>query len=226
MCLKFAPALVCLLLFPSLAAAQYEDPSPDDEDSQPTTDEKPHGLEFSLGLGYGAPYGRFYKSSQDDTTMSDGISGYIPFSFGVGYRVSPLFSFGTVFQYGFLSLKDCGTYSCSGIDTHIGLKARLHLLADQVFSPWFSGGFGYEWFSLDMLRDGASSSGTLKGLDFDFEIGVDFRVTPLFTLGPFFGLQVGNYSSQSSSGTSNDLSDANQATHGWLTFGLRGVFTL
>jgi hypothetical protein len=193
------------------------------------------GFTLSIGLGYGTPFGDIYRlDSTTSFAMSDGISGQIPFVLGAGYRVNPLFSFGGVFQYAVTSLKDgaCSPgASCSASDTRIGIEGRLHFAADQMFSPWISGGFGYEWFSLSQSQGTASMDGTFKGLEFNFEAGGDFRTGPIFTLGPFVGLHVGTYDSASATdsslgSTSRDIPSSQQTTHGWLAFGIRGAFTL
>lgn len=194
---------------------------------------KLEGLVLSLELGYGPGLGDVIKdSSGNNLTMSDGISGAIPLVLGVGYRVSPLFSFGGLFQYGFLSVKGCPSgASCSGSDMRIGIEGRLHFMADQAFSPWISGGFAYEWFDISMSEAGQSMSATYKGPELDFDAGGDFRVNPGFTIGPFVGLRVGTYDSVSATDStglsgSADVPSDQQTTHGWFMFGFRGAFTL
>jgi hypothetical protein len=126
--------------------------------------------------------------------------------------------------------KNCDTgSSCSASNFRFGLDGRLHSAAGEPFDPWFSFGVGYEVLSLS--ESGNVSVGmTFEGFDLDFQLGGDIRIGKLFSLGPFVGLRVGNYRSASvtSSGTdaSTFISDANQTTHGWLTFGLRGSFLL
>ena len=108
----------------------------------------------------------------------------------------------------------------------------MHFLADQPFSPWVSGGFGYEWFNIDMSNGSASANATFQGFELlNLEAGGDFRVSPSFTLGPFIGLRLQQWDSMSgtnSSGTnvSQDIPSDNQAIHGWVAFGVRGAFTL
>ena len=215
------PIVAACLLFPGVAVAQYGDaPSEANANLQ--------GATLSAGVGYGTAFGEDVKND----TLSDSISGQIPLEAELGYRVNPLFSFGLTFQYAFLMTKNCASgESCSASDTSLGFAARLHFATDQSFSPWISAGLGYEWLSVSASAGGQSMDMTLKGLEYDFQVGGDFRVNPIFTLGPFFGVRVGNYGSGSLSITgqgsgSGDIPDANQGTHGWLTFGLRGTFTL
>jgi len=135
-------------------------------------------------------------------------------------------SVGLAFQYAPLVTKNCDTgSSCSASDKHLGGELRLHITPEQALSPWISVGAGYEWLSLS--ETGASSGdGGLNGWDFDFELGGDVRVTSSMTLGPYVGLRLGNYGSASSGSNSADIASANQTTHGWLAFGVRGAFTL
>jgi hypothetical protein len=192
---------------------------------------------LSADVGYAIVFGDADKLS-DGTgeAMSDVVSsGHIPLVLGVGYRVGPMFSFGGIFQYGFAQLASsvCPSgVSCSASDIRIGIEARVHFLADQPFSPWVSGGFGYEWFNIDMSNGSASANATFQGFELlNLEAGGDFRVSPSFTLGPFIGLRLQQWDSMSgknSSGTnvSQDIPSGNQAIHGWVAFGVRGVFTL
>jgi hypothetical protein len=190
------------------------------------------GFALSIALGYGTPTGDAMKdSSGTSLAMSDVISEQIPFVLGVGFRTNPLFSVGLALQYAPVTTKNCDTgSSCSSSDTRLGVEGRFHFAADQMFSPWISFGLGYEWFSLS--ETGANTFDmTFKGLDFEFQVGGDFRVSPTFTLGPYLGYRVGTFDSASisspgSSDASADIPDASQASHGWLTFGLRSAFTL
>jgi hypothetical protein len=246
---------MCLLV-PSVAAAQYNNAPPPGYYAPPPGYYAPppagypppgtqyapavapassanlEGFALSFGLGYGSPLGDIMKNTSGvNMAMSDGISDQIPFTLGAGFRVNQLFSLGLALQYAVLTIKNCDTgSSCSGSDTRLGAEGRFHFAAEQSFSPWLSVGLGYEW--LGISETGANVFDlTLKGADFEVQAGGDFRVSPTFVLGPYVGLRAGTYSSSSVSmpgvgAGSADISDANQTTHGWLTFGIRGMFTL
>ncbi len=206
---------VCLLV-PSVAAAQYSD-EPSNANLK--------GFTLSAGVGYGIPFGEALKNG----AMSDIISGQIPLEAGLGYRVNELLSFDVTFQYAFLTTKNCDAgSSCSAGDTSLAFAAKLNFATEQSFSPWISAGVGYEWLSLS--ESGTQTMDmTLKGLEYDFQVGGDFRVGPAVVLGPFIGVRVGNYDSGSAStggsSGSGDIPSSSQGTHGWLTFGIRGTFT-
>lgn len=145
--------------------------------------------------------------------------------------MSPLFSFGVVGQYAPMFTKNCDRgASCSASETRLGGEMRLHAETSEGLSPWISLGVGYEWLSL-------SEKGVpvwdmkLGGLDFDLGLGMDFRVSQTFTIGPFLDVRYGKFASasgsMSSSGSySGDIASAEQSAHEWLTFGVRGAFTL
>lgn len=227
--IRTLPVIAALLLVPGAAAAQYEAPPPSQaEDSSDAGEIK--GVALSLGTGYGTALGDSMKSSSGSAIpMSSGISGQLPFQLGLSFRTSSLFSFGLVFQYAALMTKNCDTASsCSANDTRIGGEARLHFATEELVSPWLSAGIGFEWLSLS--ESGASTADTtLTGIDFDFQVGGDFRVSRTFTVGPFFGLRVGSYDSGSATvpgygSRSADIPSASQTVHSWMTFGIRGVF--
>jgi len=218
---------------PSSDAPEYYTPSVEtpsvEEPSTPSINFK--GLEFSLGLGYGPPIGDMVKGTNGDgVALGDTISRQIPLSFGFGYRTGPAFAFGIALAYAPLTAKNCDPgASCTASDLRVGLEGRLHFAAQQPFDPWLSFGVGYEVLSLSESRDVTGGS-TLEGFDVDLQLGGDIRIGKLFALGPFVGLRLGKYRSASITSSANhasaDIPDGNQATHGWLTFGLRGTFSI
>jgi hypothetical protein len=56
------------------------------------------------------------------------------------------------------------------------------------------------------------------------QVGLDFHLSPLFALGPFFSAGVGQYTHVDAPNNSGgDIS--NKAMHGWFNFGARISFT-
>jgi hypothetical protein len=235
--------VVCLVIPRVAAAQQYYPPPPGYYPPPPgyvappaATDAVVQGLVLSADVGYAVPVGDLDKLPDGTTeAMSDFSSGHLPLVLGVGYRLGPMFSFGGIFQYGFAQLKSgvCPSgVSCSGRDIRIGVEVRVHFMAEQGFSPWVSGGFGYEWFTVDMSQGSLSAHATFKGFEFlNLEAGGDIRVSPGFTLGPFLGLRLQQFDSVSGTSSagrdiSQDIPSAQQAVHGWMAFGVRGAFTL
>jgi hypothetical protein len=187
---------------------------------------------FSLGNGVGLPVGSLSRSDTGRTlALSDLLSASLSFIFGARYRVSDLFSFGGFLQYGIrlLDSNACSSSnSCSASDVHLGLEMRLHFIANHRVSPWASLGFGYERFTLLNY----ASRLDFNGAELNIEIGGDFRVSRIFTLGPFVGVQLGSFYSWSGSGWdssangSHDITDAQQTIHGWVLLGIHGAFTI
>jgi hypothetical protein len=210
---------------PGSAEPEYYTPSLEEEPATPKADFG--GTEIALGLGYGTSMGDPMKNPNGNgVAISDVVSRQIPLSVGLGYRIGRVFACGIAFQYAPLMTKNCDAgSSCSATDFRFGLEGRAHFGAEESFDPWLSFGVGYEVLSLS--ESGKTSGGVrFDGFDFDFQLGGDIRISKLFSLGPFVGLRVGNYRSVSSTDASAFISDANQTTHGWLTFGLRGSYLL
>jgi hypothetical protein len=57
------------------------------------------------------------------------------------------------------------------------------------------------------------------------ELGADHAVTPRLALGPFVGLSVGRYNFGADSDTP-EKELVYKRVHGWVTFGVRGTFSL
>lgn len=208
--MRFLACLALCTLLPSLAAAQ--------EGEANLT-----GLTFGAGLGYAIPFGDMFDTPGTDASLDSGISGLVPLSVSVGYRSTPLVSFGLAVQYAPAITKNCpATSTCSAHDTYVGAEFRLHAVPQQSFSPSIALGGGYEWFG---VSENSQDAG-LSGWAFGIEAAGDIRVTPYLTLGPYLGLRVGRYSSLSLGSSSVDIPDDDRAMHEWLAFGLRGAFTL
>jgi hypothetical protein len=216
----------------------YDPPQP----AAPTAPAGPRltGVVLSTELGFALPFGTAAETtSGTPKAMTDYTTGHVPFVFGAGYRFHPMVSVGGILQYGFAQLNDDfaeGLYctqsgiSCIARDLRIGVEARVHFLPQGLFSPWASVGFGYNWFNVHASSGGESADLTFSGLELlNIEGGGDFRVASIFTIGPFMGFRLQRWSSASVSdsfGNSNSGDIVNQTIHGWISFGVRGAFTL
>jgi hypothetical protein len=206
------------------------------------------GLTIAVGLGYGVGFGTFYTAAPGDASglptnpspspsVGDEVSGLLPFGLSLGYRPIPLLSFGVVLSHAPIFLKDCGQQNtCPGSDSRVGAELRWHIVPGRRPSPWASAGFGYEWFrySRDPAYDSSRKVGA-SGFDFDFQVGGDFPLSDLLTIGPYVGLRVGTFGHYSmkcgwrscvGARTEYDIPDESSTTHGWLTIGLRGAVTV
>jgi hypothetical protein len=208
---------------------------------------------FQLGLrtGFGVPFGRYAHVRQlgtlrdtDVNALSDDAYGAIPLWLDIGYRLTPRLLLGVYAMYGFV-LPKAGAATdplgggcpegldCSGAGVRFGLQGQYHFSPAAPLDPWLGLGLGYEWITSHV-------EGQAFGFPIDVETehgglelvhlqgGVDVRLSPAFTLGPFAALSVMQYMRCSATLDGEDttcrLPDA--AWHGWLVFGVRGALGL
>lgn len=176
------------------------------------------GLGLSLRLGYGLPLGEVQKESK----LSDAVTGEIPVVLSVGYRINPNIYVGGLMQYGMAFVKDCPDgASCSAYDMRLGIEGIYNIMPDANISPWVGIGLGYE--ILHGSRD--DYSGSSKGLEFiNLQAGGDFKLSPMFLIGPYVSCSVGQYSSWSSEGQSGDIEE--KSIHEWLQVGVKATMNL
>jgi len=186
------------------------------------------GVELGVRVGYGVPLG----SAAQNANWSDLIKGMVPFWADVGYRIDPNWYVGGFFQFGlgFVPSNLCASgLSCSENDLRFGLNVHYHLLPNETFDPWIGIGAGYEIWNYSVSAAGVSGSAQLKGWEFgNAQLGLDYKFSPTFGVGPFVSLTVAQFSDSSGSfsGVSVSGSIPNKTLHEWLIFGLRGVFDL
>ena len=185
---------------------------------------------FSLGarLGYALPLG----SASHASPLNKELSGGIPIVLDGGYRVTPHVYIGLYFQFAptFVSSDVCPSpASCSAKDIRFGFNARYHVSPKEKMDPWGGVGIGYEWASVSSTAGGRSSDSSLSGFEFlNLQVGIDFKATPRFRVGPMLGLSVAQYSSGSttSGGTTVSADIQEKTFHEWLFLGLRGQYDL
>jgi hypothetical protein len=205
------------------------------------------GFELGARLGYGIPMGEIEENSD----LSDSISGMIPLQLDLGYRVLPELSLGGYFMYGFGFAGDdlsdaCDnlddlpgvTADCSTHDLRLGIQAHYHFLPRKTLDPWLGLGVGYEWitFGTDISGGGRELDVSATGRGFEFlnlQGGLDFKVADGLALGPFLSFSIGQYSDSSASCSGNACADDSaseeidsKALHQWLLLGIRGTFVI
>jgi hypothetical protein len=196
------------------------------------------GFEGSLRIGYGIALGDIAR----DDSLSDSVSGQVPFALDLGYRVSPNLFIGLYGQYGigilggsFSDACDLSSQiSCSAHDIRLGIEAHYHILPRQKLDPWLGLGFGYEWLGISISGGGNDASATFSGFEFvSLQAGLDIAVAQHFYLGPFLSLSLAEYSSTSLDcsgatavcdglGVSGDIQ--NKTLHEWLMLGVRATY--
>lgn len=190
------------------------------------------GIELGVRVGYGLPLGSAYGfPGQPNTKLSDLISGMIPFWADVGYRIDPNWYVGGFFQFGlgFVPSGSCPGISCSENDLRFGLNVHYHFLPAATFDPWVGIGAGYEIWNFSASSGGVSGSASTNGWEFgNAQLGLDYKFSPEFGVGPFVTFTVAQFANASASvqGISISQSITNKTLHEWLIFGLRGVFDL
>ena len=193
-----------------------------------------HGIEFGVRVGYGIPLG----TAGDNASLSDQIKGMIPFWADIGYRFDPNWYLGGFFQFGLGFVPSAASQpggvcvtgvSCSVNDLRFGLNVHYHFLPAEILDPWLGVGAGYEILNLSASATGVSASGSNRGFEFgNVQLGLDFKISPAFGVGPFATFTIAQFSDTSVSVNGQDVpfSYTNKAIHEWLIFGVRGVFDI
>jgi hypothetical protein len=85
----------------------------------------------------------------------------------------------------------------------------------------------YEWVDLDVARTGSAVSASISGFEFlILQAGSDIRMASWFGMGPFLMFSLGRYGGQTLNQYGYLTPDGGTGLHAWLTFGLRGNFSL
>jgi hypothetical protein len=180
------------------------------------------GFTLGLRLGYGAPGGDVGQSYK----MSEVTGGQIPFQVDAMWRLNPEFAVGGYFSYAFGStsgsFKDtCDAFGtdCSTGQLRLGLQGTYTFTMVQKFVPWVGVGTGYESLVLTASGGGTTDSTDYSGWEYlNIQVGGDYKVSPLFALGPYLQYSIGQYSSQEGN------SITNTSGHQWFNIGIRGKF--
>jgi hypothetical protein len=184
------------------------------------------GLEIGLRVGYGIPLGTL----AGNTKLSDLMTATIPFVFEIGKRFNSDYTVGLFFQYAVGLVKNgdtsgCGNGmpSCSSADYRFGIEGLYRIKVPGAFTPWIGFSVGYEILTIGQTLDGIDSSMSLRGFQYAaLEAGGNLRLTPTVSLGPYVSYSFGQYSTVSTSGGDQDVT--NSGIHSWLQLGARTTF--
>lgn len=198
------------------------------------------GFQLGLRTGYAIPLGKVDEEpvapgEPDITAMSNTFGGQVPFIVDIGGKLSP-----SIFLGGFLGLGiggaggnlktlcDGSGLSCSTATFRIGAEIFYGFIPDGSVNPWLGYGIGIESSGVGISGNGRSGTVALSGFEFAHLMGgADFRVSPIFGIGPFVDFSLGQYTRVTEDfGTGGRIegSIANTTMHEWLTLGVRGVF--
>lgn len=187
-------------------------------------------------LGYAIGMGKL--TDVDGADMSEYIKGNVPMVLDLGYMVTPNIMVGLYGQYGIglPAMDECDQsgIDCSASIIRLGLQGQYHVSPAKTLDPWFGLGIGYEWASLTMEGGGAKMVSDSRGFEFlNLQAGLDYKLMPALGIGPFLSFSLGQYANYNLEVSGTGILDGSdsgsideQAMHEWLTFGVRGNFTL
>lgn len=203
------------------------------------------GFETGLRLGLGVPLG---KGGRDllggERNLNDLTSWRAPLWIDVGYRFSPVTTFGAYAQLGVGGNGDSCAGECDWSDLRIGVQGQWRLAPGSAVDPWIGLGLGYEWLSFRTLLRvplpdpepdepadvPVRAAELLGGPEVTLQAGLDFRVEDSFSVGPYASATLGQYLS---AGIKCDPADFGcveapsidgSGLHSWLGIGLRGSY--
>ena len=197
--------------------------------------------QFTLGLrvGYAIASGDAYSEGGQSAKMSDGVKSQVPIQLDAGYRLTPEFTLGAYFSYGFGQVGGSFKDTCDAIGLDCSAKGyRLGLQGTYAFTkvspsfvPWVGAGTGWEWASATAEGFGLKQEDSFSGWEFlNLQVGGDWKLSPQFALGPYVMYSLGQYSSGTMKFTGdpdiNVFDTADKEMHSWFSFGVRGKFDL
>ena len=222
--IRFLLSAGTVLLMAGTAAAQGQPMEP-----------QPIGLSIGLRFGYGIPGGKLGRlaAGADNTSLSEGVKGMVPFGLDLGFRLMPHLAVGATVQYGLgLANEDMGGCKDCDIDVvGIGAAVYAHALPGGKFDPWAGLGLGYEILSISNKQLEGEAQAKLEGFQFLIvQAGGDFATGGPITLGPFFSVSLGKYDKAKVTFNpgngpmtlSRDVQET--AWHHWVTAGIQGSF--
>ncbi len=196
--------------------------------------------QFVLGLraAYGIPMGTAFDSDPvlgPKAEMKDFINRVIPLQVEAGYKLTPNFTLGLYYAYGFANVNGaqadaiCVTgIDCSASDQRAGVQAFWSFAPGQPIDLWIGAATGWEWFTFKAEGGGATVKASLNGWEYiTVQAGVDFALSRSFALSPYasYGLgQFSKYSLDVPGLASESGSISSKATHSQFQIGGRATF--
>jgi hypothetical protein len=187
-----------------------------------------NGISFGFRAGYGFPFGSVALTDPNHhlvSALTDVTSGPVPLWFDAGYLVNPYLYLGAYFSYGILMGPSavCGSgVTCSGGDVRFRADVQFRLLGRSAFQPWIGLGIlGYERINMTMSGQGYGDSQAYDGIEWvSVQAGLDYKLLPALSAGPFIGASLGEFL-----GASGSVIYANEP-HGWAYVGGRVNYDL
>lgn len=189
-----------------------------------------------MRLGVSFPGGSL--EGADGYPMSRYFDYQVPVLIEAGFKIHPMILLGGYgsFALGAVSQNArslyCDGRSCVATSFRVGAQIQAQFRPGERLNPWASYGLGFESSTASASDNPNSpgSSATYSGFEFArLALGLDFRVSHLFGLGPFVEVAFGSYGHAHTTGAlfaasvSSDRGITDTALHDWVTFGVRGV---
>jgi len=176
-------------------------------------------------LGYAMAGGQAASGSN----MSDGLKSQIPIQVEGGYRLLSKLAVGGYFSYGPGQVGSvCEGTSCSASVMRLGAEAAWQFDRWLTLLPWAGLGIGYEWANYQAKSGSDTLKLTYRGFEYlDLQGGLEYPLREGVSVGPFASFALARYTNldvKSPLGNSTG-SIPSQATHSWLTLGVRGSWT-
>jgi hypothetical protein len=146
--------------------------------------------EIGVGVGYSQGAGDIGSNSP---TLTDLTHGGGELQVNVGYRINPRWLvglYGTVGKYSLGSLTPDGSDVWS---VTAGAQANYHFSPEEQWDPWIGLGVGWRGHWIDK----PAGTDSRHGLDLArLQVGVDYRVSPAFSIAPYVGASASMFLAQ------------------------------
>jgi len=202
---------------PAAAAAPAPASSSAPGPAKRSNDPDDGGFAVGVRAAWTLPFGDLNSTD----TVGSQIAAQVPIWLELGWRFNKNIFAGVYGQYAFGFSNNCPIgNTCSTNGFRLGVEGIYNFAPDAGLQPWAGLGIGYEWLNTNR----AGQDYGYKGWELaHLELGIDYAGSKQFSIGPFASITVlGKYTSQSSSGFSNDIS----ASHNWLQLGLKATFKM
>lgn len=142
------------------------------------------------------------------------------FEAGIGWRITPNLMIGAYTNL--LGFTDSGDSNSDAVTLAAGLKADWHFMPAAALDPWVSLGTGVKFLGIE---NGDTDRG-LTGLELaKLQVGVDYRVSPGFAIGPVIGASAAMFNNYYDDVESDDAMEINDREVNWtFSAGVMGRF--
>lgn len=201
-------ALVCLCLASGGSALA------NDEVAAPT-----NTFELRLDAGYGQGFG---SVASGVPRLQDFGNAGGTFQLTAGWRINERWEAGVYGELGYFSSGDAAG-SEHAVSAAAGVQGQFHILPANRWDPWVGLGFGWRGY---WGRNNSSDYG-LQGLDLvRFQTGVDYRLSPQFSIGPVAGVTLTEFLSHEPVGADGYSDTSDRKINTFVFAGVGGRFDL